>query len=227
MKRYSKFFIIIVKKNFIRLLQQRKINLNVLAAILMVLILASCNSGNHVVSSLGKRKYTKGWYSFLHFNSKHTNKNGVNSSIITTSTLKRSLDSNPIKSSDVVISTPSNKQLSYQTRQHKISNKKINVKVATPEVKHLFENVTSMEDMPPPYYPHYHSADLDRAMTWIAIICVLIVLLALLGLVFTIIGAFGGGGSIPLYWYSDSGDLWFPSINYLGCIIKYRGFNYP
>ncbi len=114
--------------------------------------------------------------------------------MITNSTPKRSLNKKPIEDNLVVISNPSNTQSQFsKTRQNKISKKKTDVKVATAEVKYRSENVISMEEIPPPYYPHYHSESLDRAMTWIAIICVLIVLLALVGLIFTIIGAFGGG----------------------------------
>jgi len=34
--------------------------------VLLIAILASCTQGNKVVSTLGKRKYTKGYYSFFH-----------------------------------------------------------------------------------------------------------------------------------------------------------------
>ena len=67
--------------------------------ICLIVILCSCNSGSKVVSSFGKRKYTKGYYSFLHkpvnrdqnkitFYSKHIDDN---------SNAKGSIENCPIK----------------------------------------------------------------------------------------------------------------------------------
>ncbi len=171
-----------------------KAYIKIFASILVVIILASCNSGNKVVSSVGKRKYTKGFYSFLH--PAKLKSPAIVNQIPSGKPKNSPHESTVVCNINEVLPVSSSKPEAHKAIQNRTLNKQLPLKTSSlnnsgKEGSSPTENIIKTAESP--YYPHYHSDSLDRAMNAIAIIYLIVVLLVLISLIFIIIGIFSKG----------------------------------